>query len=88
MFHFLGIILFLFLAVLLIGFVVIGKLIQSFLGLGRRNKRDPYTYYQNENSSRNTAGEQTVHNQSEDNSKKRKKIIDDDEGEYVDFEEV
>ena len=88
MFHFLGILVFLILAVILIVFVVLGKIVQTFLGLGRGNRRNPYTYYQTRQPQDSTAEETTTRTSSAESTKNKKKIFDQDEGEYVDFEEV
>ena len=76
MFGFLGFLLIIFLLIIFIGFTILGNILRVLFGIG---KRPPY---QNRTS---THQKQNRHSHSSGN---RKKIFDDDEGEYVDYEEV
>lgn len=78
MFGFLGFILIFILLIILIGLTLITNFLRTIFGLGRRAPK-PY----NDNS----AGAQSTANSSPASASK-KKIFDDDEGEYVEYEEV
>lgn len=92
MLHFLGFIFFIIIAILIIGLGIIGTLIRSIFGLGkRRAPSDPYQNakgysYQNPNSS--SAREEASPLEDRDNYVKIKKIFSKEEGEYIDFEEI
>lgn len=82
MFSFLGFILIFVLIIILFGLSIIGSVLRTLFGFGRRN------------SSTNSGSGESRSNQSQRNTKadnassKRKKIFEEDEGEYVEFEEV
>ena len=97
MFHFLGFIFFFILIILLIGFVILWRIVNTFLGLGKRmtsgtntntqgQRRTSYqqTDYQQDGTSANNARNQSSSSSSND----KKKLFADDEGEYVEFEEI
>ncbi len=84
MFGIFGFILILILFILLIGFALIGNLIRFIFGLGRRTPKHYYGQTNQDNQTGNTYSSTTSSN----NGTPKKKIFDDDEGEYVEFEEV
>lgn len=72
---------FLFIILLIIfifGISIISGILRFFFGLGRKTTRNPGEQH----------SEQRKSSQSTSRPKKQKKIFDDDEGEYVDFEEI
>lgn len=96
MFHILGFLFLIIIAILLIGLSIIGTVIRSIFGFGGRRPRSNYNqgggnYRPQDNSyddrqsasSRNHAGPTES-----DTSSRRKKLFSEDEGEYVDFEEI
>lgn len=99
MFGFLGFLLILFLLILFIGFSILGNILRVLFGFGKRNTYQNRTYTrqgentynqnqtndENENFAENSSSSSHKHSHS---SRDRKKIFDDDEGEYVDYEEV
>ena len=93
MFHFLGFIFFFILIVLLIGFVILWKIVNTFLGLGKRmtggnpngQNQQRTTYQRTDDSASNNARTQSSTSSA---GGEKKKVFDDDEGEYVEFEEI
>lgn len=100
MFGFLGFLLILFLLIVFIGFSILGNILRVLFGFGKRNTNNQnrtftYTNQKTDHTSDNQSNDDTEsysessssqkHHQS---SGKKKKIFDDDEGEYVDYEEV
>ena len=94
MFHILGFIFFIVLIVLLIGFVILWRIVNTFLGLGKRmtgganphtQNQQHTTYQTNDDSSTQTSRNQT---NTTSPSGDKKKVFADDEGEYIDFEEI
>ncbi|MBQ8520602.1 MAG: DUF4834 family protein [Bacteroides sp.] len=83
MFGFFGFILIFILIVFLIGFALLGNLVRFVFGLGRQTPKRYSNRTGNDNRTNNTYSSTT----STDNGNK-KKIFGDDEGEYVEFEEV
>ncbi|MBQ8241226.1 MAG: DUF4834 family protein [Bacteroides sp.] len=86
MFGFLGFILFFILVIVLLVFALLGNLVRAIFGLGRRA---PKHYYGETNTS--SQEEQSYSsNQSHQASStiSKKKIFTEDEGEYVEYEEV
>ena len=96
MFHFLGFILLLVLAVLLVGFVIVVTFVRRLFGMGKGRKQTTTYYYttNNPHDSANTrrgnasAGDDTVAVEEGELHINRKKIFGKDEGEYVSYEEV
>lgn len=87
MFGFLGFILIFILFIVLIVFVLLGNIIRAIFGLGRRA---PKHFYGDKTSS-NTTEETYSSNQNTYTSTptgSKKKIFAEDEGEYVEYEEV
>lgn len=94
MFGFLSFLLILFLLILLIGFSILGKILRVLFGSGYRSSNYQNRTYTNRENFNRQQDKQDGYAQAETysdtlhNSKSnRKKIFDDDEGEYVDFEE-
>lgn len=85
-FGFLG---FIFILIILIVFIVLaflGNIVRSIFGLG---KRAPKHFYGDKTSSTHTENSYTSTQSTKDSSSNAKrKIFSDDEGEYVEFEEV
>jgi hypothetical protein len=94
MFGFLG-----FLLIIFLGFTILGNILRVLFGIGKHppyqnrtsthQKQNTYTQTQtndeNENFAEFSSSSSNRHSHSSGN---RKKIFDDDEGEYVDYEEV
>lgn len=100
MFGFLGFLLVLFLLIVFIGFAILGNILRVLFGIGKRTpnyqnrtythqKQNTYTQNQTNDENENFAetSSSSSHKRSH-SSGDRKKIFDDDEGEYVDYEEV
>ncbi len=96
MFHFLGFILLLVLAVLLVGFVIVVAFVRRLFGMGKGKKQTTTYYYTTRNSRNdstntrrgNASGDDTVAVEEGELHINRKKIFGKDEGEYVSYEEV
>lgn len=83
-FGFLGFIFILIIFIVLIALAFLGNIVRSIFGLGRRA---PKQYYGEKTASSNMNG----HSSSQETTAppiNKKKIFADDEGEYVEFEEV
>lgn len=100
MFGFLGFLLILFLLIVFIGFSILGNILRILFGFGKRNthyqdrtytdsRQNTYRQHQSdeEEESYTETSSSSSHRRSHP-SGNRKKIFDDDEGEYVDYEEV
>lgn len=90
MLHIFGFLLILVIAVVVIGLAIVGSVFRTIFGLGKRgNSNRTYTYSTGRKhyhaSDVDNKGEETI---TENGSSKHKKIFSDEEGEYVDFEEV
>lgn len=85
-FGFLGFILILIIFIVLIVIAFLGNIVRSIFGWG---KRTPKHFYDERTSSNNTESNHTsAQSTSPSSSNGKKKIFGDDEGEYVEFEEV
>ena len=94
MFHILGFIFFFVLIILIIGFIILWRIVNTFLGIGKRmaggatpnasTQNQQRTSYQRDENSSNSARSQSTTSTNSD----KKKVFDDDEGEYVEFEEI
>ena len=86
-FGFLGVILLIILFIILFVIALLGNFIRSIFGFGRRT---PKHYYGEKTSSTQTEGNysSTQGTQTSASSVSKKKIFADDEGEYVEYEEV
>ena len=98
MFGFLGFLLILFLLIVFIGFAILGNILRVLFGVGKRTPnyqsrtythQKQNTYTQNQTNNENEEFVETSSSHKHPHSPEgRKKIFGDDEGEYVDFEEV
>ncbi len=96
MFHFLGFIFFFILIILLIGFVILWRIVNTFLGLGKRmtggtnpnTQGQQRTTYQSADNQQDNYSTNGSRNQSTSNTSDKKKVFADDEGEYIEFEEI
>lgn len=100
MFGFLGFLLILFLLIIFIGFSILGNILRMLFGLGKRTPhyqsrtytnpgQDTYTRHETDDEERDFAETSSSSSHKHTHSSGgRKKIFADDEGEYVDFEEV
>lgn len=85
MLHLLGIIVFIFLFVLIIGAVILLRVVKGFFSIGKKMTGQNFS---REKRSQ-TAGTADYSNAAQkQKTPKKKKVFDDDEGEYVDFEEI
>ena len=97
MFGFLGFLLIIFPLIVFIGFTILGNILRVLFGIGKRppyqnrtsthQKQNTYTQNQANDENENFA-ESSSSNRRSHSSGNRKKIFDEDEGEYVDYEEV
>lgn len=83
MFHFLGFLFVIIIAVIIIGLSVVGSIFRALFGFGRRTTQTGHTRQSRTDASQSTEGEST-----DGSSHKRPKIFDKEDGEYVDFEEI
>lgn len=83
MFSLLGYLFILFFIILIFGLSIIGRILRTIFGFGRR-ARSTFS------SSANHSDNHTQHrsNHTESRAPKRKKIFEENEGEYVEFEEI
>ena len=81
MFHILGFIFFIIIFVLLIGLVLVYKIVKSVLNVGKKTARQ-----NNEDYNTGQGGGYT--RTRKETSKSKKKVFDDNEGEYIEFEEI
>ena len=89
MFHILGFIFFFILIILVIGLAILSKVIRTVLGVGRRMKGDESTRYNRSGSaSQDFAQSQNTRSNNTSEGRRKGKVFDEDEGEYVDFEEI
>ena len=88
MFGFLGFILIIILFIVFIALAILGNIIRAIFGFG---KRAPKHFCGNKNSTNQTASNYTSDNEAQPSTSPnqgKKKIFADNEGEYVEFEEV
>lgn len=90
MFHILGFIFFFVLIILIVGLVLLSKIVRAVFGFGRKmtgntttTGSQQHTAYSEDTNQGNNASQFT-----RKSKERRKKVFDDDEGEYVDFEEI
>ncbi len=95
MLHFLGFILIIILAVALIGFAILLRVVRGVFGLGRgrgqeasRTAREGYRAQQTRRTTASVSDDGTVSVEEGELHINRKKIFGKDEGEYVSYEEV
>lgn len=89
MFHLLGFLFIIVIAVLLIGLTVVGSILRAIFGFGRRSSQTTTHTY---STGRRHYHASDIDNEEEataqESNSKHKKIFSDEEGEYIDFEEV
>lgn len=90
MFHLLGFIFIIIIAVFVIGLSIVGNILRLLFGFGRKSsasttKASPGSAYRYQNTQKRE--QENVRAQS-DSDTKHKKIFGEDEGEYTDYEEV
>ena len=90
MFHLIGFIFRIIIAIRIIGLSLIASFVRGLFGWGRRqpgtrSNQSRHSYY---GTGRSTSDSEGVTAEEGELHPKRKKIFDKDEGEYVDFEEV
>ena len=85
MFHILGFIFLIILVILIIGLSIIAAVVRKLFNMGSRTapNQKQNTWQTTQDSYADESEEKKSHPHS-----RRKKIFDDDEGEYVDFEEI
>ncbi len=99
MFHFLGFLFIILIAILFIGLSIIGTVIRSIFGLGGRRSSKTYRNdngnyqsgkgYSYNDGQQSTSTKETIREEEiTPHSASRKKLFSQDEGEYVDFEEI
>ncbi|NDV83053.1 DUF4834 family protein [Bacteroides sp. 51] len=84
MLSFLGFIFFFVLIIIVFGLTIISGVLRALFGFGKRNSS-------NRSTSSSDGTSHSTHENKKGNAQdtpKRKKLFDDDEGEYVDFEET
>lgn len=79
----LGLFFFVIIIVLLVGLSLVSSILRLLFGFGRKTNRTNNSHNTNEQTK-----ESTSYNEQKTQTGNRKKIFDDDEGEYVDFEEI
>ncbi len=85
MFHIVGILFFVIIFIVLLGVSILWGVIMKLTNLFRKPQgRKSYSSSQSYSST----SQRSESRRSDDNAGERKKLFDDDEGEYVDFEEV
>jgi len=84
MLSFLGFVFFFVLIIIFFGLTILSGILRALFGFGRRNSSSTRS------SSTNNEGNYTNENKRGNarNTPKRKKVFDDDEGEYVEYEEI
>lgn len=88
MFHILGTLFFIIIAILIIGLSIIGAVVRSVFGMkSRRSTSGGYSFNSGKQKSGSSQKQETTVAE-EEPQLKRKKVFLKDEGEYVDFEEV
>lgn len=91
MFHILGFLFIIIIAILIIGLSIIGTVLRSVFGLKKHRSSYSPGGYSNNNTKQSSGSshQQETQDTVEDvHTNKRKKLFSEDEGEYVDFEEV
>lgn len=89
MFHILGFLFIIIIAVLLIGVGILTTLLRTIFGWGKRSSA-PHSdgYSHTRNRSQSPTSEEEVQAEEGETRYRHKKVFSADEGEYVDFEEI
>ncbi len=88
MFHLLGFLFLIIIIVLIIGLSIIGTVLSSIFRLGGLRKNKQQTTYRNTTYQSSASAGDGVSAEEGGIHPKRKKLFSEDEGEYVDFEEI
>lgn len=94
MFHILGFLFIIVIAVIIIGLTLVGSVLRAIFGLGKRSSSSGSSHNTTYNSSGNkryyhsTQADDKEETITETGAPKHKKLFDDNEGEYVDYEEI
>lgn len=88
MLHLLGIIVFIFLFVLIIGAVILLRVVKGFFSIGKKMTGQDFSREKRSQTAGTADYSNAAQKQKTSKKKKKKKVFDDDEGEYVDFEEI
>ena len=93
MFHFFGFLFIILLAVLVLGLSIIGTVLRTIFGYGKRRPTSNNAHRSYRNASPTEEGQSHTEKSGEDkinqpSGSKHKKIFTKEEGEYVDFEEM
>ena len=80
MFHILGFLFIIVIAVIIIGLALVGSVLRAVFGLGKRSPSSG----SDRNGPNNNSGSRRYYHQTQANDK----LFDDNEGEYVDYEEI
>lgn len=86
LFAFLGFIVILVILIVFIALTFLGNILRSIFGLGKRTPK--HFYGEKTNTTSETGSDQTYSQSTSTPSGNKKKIFTEDEGEYVEFEEV
>lgn len=81
MFKILGLLFLFFISILVLGLAMLSRILRTLFGFGGSRRSTSETTYHQTNPKQDSS-----HNESPEN--RRKKIFSEDEGEYIDFEEV
>lgn len=88
MFHILGFLLLIFVVILVVGLTIVGSVLRTIFGFGRRRPASSQSTHTYRTESRQTSESNNEEVGKEQGETKHKKIFTKDEGEYIDFEEV
>ena len=91
MFHILGFLFIIVIAVIIIGLALVGSVLRAIFGLGKRSSAgSPNSTHSNSGQRyyRPTQANDKEEIITETGANKHKKLFDDNEGEYVDYEEI
>ena len=88
MFHILGFIFFFLLVIFIIGLVLLSKVLRAIFGFGRKMTGSTAAGRTGRSAAYSEETSQGNAQYSQRKRQNRKKIFDEDEGEYIDFEEI
>lgn len=88
MFHILGFLFIIIIAVIIIGLTIVGSVLRAIFGLGRRSTTNTYNNSSTQRKQYHASDMDDEEIISEKETSRHRKIFSDDEGEYVDFEEI
>lgn len=88
MFHILGFLFIIIIAVIIIGLTIVGSVLRAIFGLGRRSTTHTYSNDSTQRKQYHASDMDEEETISGKEGSRHKKIFSKDEGEYVDFEEM